>query len=430
MNYGDFFRIVDDPEDKIALLEVEEICKENFSSEIYGKGLIVEILNLFHEAFEKDNNRFLKEVFFEIQKTLRLTYDHQDFIFVQWDKFKLEEAPVDRMRQMQFVNLYRNIVSDLFDPYLSVIIACLKFKENSFSSFTQANLSSSEFHKVEFARSRLNGTAMFQGYHPIIRNAVSHSGTHSILYKPDQIIFRKIERANRPKIKKYIKVSNDELIELIGFLIDFVTAIYAAINIFGIDVQKNIAENQELSTRFLHQVADKKSIRDVRERRDKEILAIWLDAQKTDEEKKEFFAKRFAENCIKNHLPAKSLNFKKDGKLLLINIPYKEVNAGDNQQILNRIIELFKYAILAEPLFAFKSNSFLVAEIEQQDKDVYQIWLEREDLKNYDLHEFDLYDLLAKAKIYRNKIDLNLTVDFKALEELEFLSFDPLGKRI
>lgn len=193
---------------------------------------------------------------------------------------------------------------------------------------------------------------------------------------------------------------------------------------------QHIADNQELSTRFLHQVADKKSVRDVRERRDKEILGIWLDARKTEEEKKEFFAKKFAENCSKNRLPAKSINFKKEGKLLLINIPYKEVNAEDHQQIINRIIELFKYAILAEPLFNFKSNSFLVAEIEQQHKDVYQIWLEEEDLKNYDLHELNLYDLLAKAKLYRNKIDLNLTVDFKALEELELLSFEPLSKRI
>lgn len=430
MSYGDFFRIVSAPEDRTALLEVEEICKENFSSEASGKSMVAEMLNLFHEAFEIDNKRFLKEVFFENQKTLRLTYDHQAFIFDQWDKFKLESEPIDRLRQMQLVNLYRNIVSDLFDPYLSIIIACLKFKENSFASFTQANLSSGEFHKVEFAQSRLKGTAMFIGYNPIIRNAVSHSGTHSILYRPDEVIFRKIERTNLPTIKKYIKVSNVELVELIGYLVDFVTAVYAAINIFGIDVQKHITSDQELSTRFLHQTANKKSVRDIRDRKDKEVLGIWQDDQKTDDEKTEFFAKIFAENCTKNNLPAKSLTFKKEGKLLLINVPFKDVDGEDQQQINNRIIELFKYAILAEPLFNFKCSSFLVAETEQQDKDIFQVWLEGEDLKNYDLHEFDLYDLLSKAKIYRNKIDLNLTVDFEALEELELLSFEPVRKRI
>lgn len=430
MNYGDYFRMVDAPEDRAALVEIEAICKENFTSESYGKGLVGEILELFHQAFEKDNKRFLNEVFFENQKTLRLTYDHQDFIFDQWDKFKLEADPIDRMQQMKLVNLYRNIVSDLFDPYLSVIIACLKFKENSFRSFTQANLSTGEFQKVEFALSRLKGTTMFKGYHPIIRNAVSHSGTHSILYKADHIIFRKIERTNIPTIKKYIKVGNEELIELIGFLVDFVTAIFTAVNIFGIDVQKRITSDEELSTRFLHQVADKKSVRNTRERRDNEVLSLWQDAQKTDHEKKEFFVKRFAENCSKNNLPAKSITFKNEEKLLLINIPYKEINANDHQQVINRIIELFKYALLAEPLFNFKCSSFLVAELEEQDKDVYQVWFEQEDLKNYDLHEFDLYDLFANAKIYRNKIDLNLTVDFEKLEDLELLSFEPIRKRI
>lgn len=195
-------------------------------------------------------------------------------------------------------------------------------------------------------------------------------------------------------------------------------------------MQKHITSDQELSTRFLHQTANKKSVRDIRDRKDKEVLGIWQDGQKTDEEKNEFFAKIFAENCTKNNLPAKSLTFKKEGKLLLINIPFKEVNGEDQQQINNRIIELFKYAILAEPLFNFKCSSFLVAEIELQGKDVYQVCLQGEDLKNYDIHEFDLYDLLSKAKIYKNKIDLNLMVDFEALEELELMSFEPVRKRI
>lgn len=79
------------------------------------------------------------------------------------------------------------------------------------------------------------------------------------MYRPDVVIFRKIERTNLPTIKKYIKVSNVELVELIGYLVDFVTAVYAAINIFGIDVQKHITSDQELSTRFLHQTANKKN---------------------------------------------------------------------------------------------------------------------------------------------------------------------------
>ncbi|MGE8423395.1 MAG: hypothetical protein ACN6PI_11230 [Sphingobacterium siyangense] len=205
MEYGSFLRLDKTASAKEALAEIKDICDENFSSEIAGKQLINEILGLFHEALETDDKAFLGKVFFENQKYLRLTYDHQDFIFRQWDDIKTRTDQMDRCMQMQLVNLYRNIVSDLFDPYLSIIIAAIRFKEGTFSSFNHANLSAGEFQKVQYASSRLKGTHMFSGYVPIIRNAISHSGTHSIVYRAEYIVFRKIQRKTVPEIADILK---------------------------------------------------------------------------------------------------------------------------------------------------------------------------------------------------------------------------------
>ncbi|MEI2272573.1 hypothetical protein OHD16_10520 [Sphingobacterium sp. ML3W] len=428
MEYGSFLRLDNTASAKEALAEIKDICDENFSSKIAGKLLIGEILGLFHEALETDDKGFLEKIFFENQKYLRLTYDHQDFIFHQWDDIKSKMDQMNRFMQMQLVNLYRNIISDLFDPYLSIIIAAIRFKEGTFSSFNQANLSASEFQKVQFASSRLKGTSMFSGYVPIIRNAISHSGTHSIVYQADHIVFRKIQRTTVPVITDILKLTNQELIDRIASLIDFITAVYASINIFGVDVQPIITNDQTLSSLYIHQVADKNSVKFLRDKKDQEILEKWNDPKLTGKQKEEFFAEKFTKNCNFNKMPAISIELLKKDKILLINVPHKLVGTK-NLKIINRAVALVKYALLAEPLFNFEYDSFLVAESPIEGSDSFQIWLKGEDLKNYDLHEIGLYELIDKASFYRNKEDFPLTVDFSEVEKEELYSFEPRKKR-
>lgn len=97
------------------------------------------------------------------------------------------------------VNVYRSIVAELYDPALAIIVACLKMRDDSFTSFTNANLSMTEAQKWIFAKSKFKKPAIFAGYLPLIRNAVSHAGTHSIVYEEERVVFRKIQRA---KIRK------------------------------------------------------------------------------------------------------------------------------------------------------------------------------------------------------------------------------------
>lgn len=431
MNYSDFLKVDTSSEAKGALYEIEIICNENFSDPDLGKQLIGEILELFHTCLKIDNKKFLENIFFENQKTLRLTYDHQDFVFGQWDSFKLEGKPTSRLQQMQLVNLYRNIVSDLFDPYLTIIVACLKFSEGKFRSFTHSNLFAGEFHKVNFAQARMKGTALFNGYVPMIRNAVAHSGTHSIIYQAEHVVFRKIERKDVPLIRDFMKVGNDQLITYIASLINFVTAIYGAINIFGVDIQQMIASDRKLSILFINQVADKKSILSIRENRDKQYAQTWENTSMSDAEKRDYFARKFVESCKSSQLPATNLIFKKKEGMLLIEIPAKTIDIDNQKQVIGRLTDLMKYALIAERLFHFRYSSFFIIELEENNiNNTFQLLLGQEELKAYDLHEADLYNLLANAKIYRNKIDFNIEVDFKALEKLQMLSFDPVSKRI
>ncbi|MGE8423396.1 MAG: hypothetical protein ACN6PI_11235 [Sphingobacterium siyangense] len=207
------------------------------------------------------------------------------------------------------------------------------------------------------------------------------------------------------------------------------TAVYASINIFGVDVQPLITKDRTLSSLYIHQVADKNSVKFLRDKRDQDLLAKWNDPELTSKQKEEFFAEMFTKNCNLNKMQAISIELLKKEKILLINVPHILVGT-ENLKIINRAVALVKYALLAEPLFNLEFDSFLVSESPVEGSDSYQIWIQGEDLKNYDLHEIGLYELLDKTSFYRNKEDFPLTVDFSEVEKEELYSFEPRKKRI
>jgi hypothetical protein len=48
------------------------------------------------------------------------------------------------------VNLYRSIVADLIDPYLTLPLACYQFIEGEFISIQDANVGLGERNKAEY----------------------------------------------------------------------------------------------------------------------------------------------------------------------------------------------------------------------------------------------------------------------------------------
>jgi hypothetical protein len=54
-----------------------------------------------------------------------------------------------------FITLYRSLVSDLLDPYATLLVACHQFVAGSFAGIEAANFNLDELNKVEFVQSAM-----------------------------------------------------------------------------------------------------------------------------------------------------------------------------------------------------------------------------------------------------------------------------------
>jgi hypothetical protein len=378
------------------------------------------IIALFHDAFQADHKIFITQIFFEGQSAIRRTREHREYILHQFELVKT--SPTSTMNQIQAVNLYRSVVSDLYDPYLSIIVACIKLIEGAFDSFVGTNLSSTEFRKYEFASARLKGSVIFNGYFALIRNAVSHTGTHSITYEKESIIFKKVKRSVVPEITEVIQIGTDQLISYIQSLIDFTTAVDVCMNVFGLDAAEYIVGNAEIANSFADLLAMPEDFEVWRQNSVDYYAKVWSNPETTEQSKLEYFAKEFAKACAKHGMYAKQITFKQQLGIVVIEVPGKSIDMSDDQEISSRAIELIRYSLLAEPLFHFRFKSYLVAEAGKASNDSMQVWMQGEDLKDYILRKASIFDLIQDGKIFKNKVDLGMYVDFPALQQIQIKS--------
>src|SRR5262249_45659239 len=136
-------------------------------------------------------------------------------------------------------NIYRNIVADLFDPYLTLIVACFQFKDGVFTTLDDADLGQGERNKFEYLVSKVkriySGNPTFlSGYDPVVRNAVSHTGARGVRYGADQVIFKNIKRGT-PAVVETVTWTFDELQLKMLQLLECIQSIETASEIFGLD---------------------------------------------------------------------------------------------------------------------------------------------------------------------------------------------------
>ena len=97
------------------------------------------LLCVMHEARAINQPRFLKEVFLPWQELRQKTRPHSERIGEELSRIgEFELGSVEEAAHA--ANVYRNIVSDLFDPYLTLVVACFQFKDGKFSNLEDADL--------------------------------------------------------------------------------------------------------------------------------------------------------------------------------------------------------------------------------------------------------------------------------------------------
>lgn len=195
------------------------------------------LLLLMHEARQKDPLRFLREVFLPFTGIQRRLKDQIARIIEEIrasDRF--EEGSVEDAAH-QANKVYRPLVADVLDPYLTLLIASYQFIEGRFTDIKTANFGFGERQKAEWIEARIRekgGPAdLLDGYDPVVRNALSHSGSDSVVYRDGYVVFRSIRRPEqRVEIRRW---TNDDLYRRGTALIDFAMSVDAACDVFGID---------------------------------------------------------------------------------------------------------------------------------------------------------------------------------------------------
>jgi hypothetical protein len=416
MRVTDHIRLLKNPEKgNLKTFErIEKIVHKWISTKAIATQYTEEILQLFHDAFDAQPITFIKDLFFPNQLTLRATYARQDFILSAFKKAKREVKL--ETRQIALENVYRSVVADLFDPYVSILVASIQLKEGVFKSFELANLEHAEFNKYEFVKKRLGPDGLLKGYFSIIRNAISHAGSHGISRDGDRIVFRNIKRNGQPSVSDTKTVTTGELIECIQDLIDLIVAIETAVNIMGVDMKDIIAQNPEAAREFQPLITQKQLVAR-RKKNDSAYGKVWNNPKLSEGEKREHLIRLFAQGCQKNDMPAKTIQFK--DTFVIIQIPRKPLDGTEDRFLVHRMAELINYLLLAEMFFHFNYPDYLVEEINEPDVQSLQLWLKATDLKAYNVGEASIHDLMHDGKLFRDQEYQPIIIDFDKLDETD-----------
>ena len=428
MDYRKFLRITK-KKDISVLNTIKREAEFYFTDPEIGASKINDLLLLFHSCYDKDKTKFLTEIFYENQRVLRNTYDHRDLILEDVDRLLKDSGKAkDKRWQIRVINVYRSIVAELYDPALAIIVACLKMREGSFTNFTNANLSMSESQKWDFAKSKLQNPAIFEGYLPLIRNAVSHAGTHSIVYEEKRVVFRKIQRSEMPKIVKAIKLPNEELWGKLRSMLDFIVSMNAAIEIFALDTSDDIFSDETIKSAFMRILQPTIMYEKWKIQEEGRYGAIWETIEYTEHEKIEYFLKKFVEAGA-GKLKEGSVILNNKNGIFIIRVPAITNKKTTEDGLIEQLKALIMICVLAQPFFYHRYSSFLVEEVPQEGGDAYQVWLQSNDIRDFLMHKASIEDLFHDGKIFRNRQDANVWVDFSELEEKELKSFAPIVVR-
>lgn len=404
--------------------KIEKVVGRYISSATVADEFVGEIIGLFHSGFAQDPLTFINGIFLPNQLTLRATYDRQEFALSQFKKAK--KTIKLEARQIALENVYRSFVADLFDPYTSILVACIQLKEGNFTSFERANLEQAEFNKYEFLKKRLKPNGLLKGYFPVIRNAISHAGSHGVSHNADRILFRNIKRSGQPSVSDTKTVTTAELAGYIQDLIDLIAAIETAVNIMGLDMKETIVQFPEAARGFQPLITQKQLVAR-RKKNDRAYGKVWNNPKLSEEEKRGHFIRLFAQGCQKNDMPAKSIQFK--DTFFIAQIPREQLGGTEGQFVVNRMAELINYLLLAEMFFHFRYSDFLVEEIKEPGGQSLQLWLNAADLKAFNVGEASIHDLMHDGKLFCDTLHQPVIVDFEKLDETAIRSLTFARKR-
>jgi hypothetical protein len=321
------------------------------------------LLCVMHDARRIDETRFIKEVFLPWYGLKRRTADHRRRIgdeLVRLGSFR--EGSVEDA--MHAVNVYRNIVSDLFDPYLTLIFACFQFVEGGFTDIRAADLGNGERTKYDYLSSRVRKVfgdrkTVLSGYDPRVRNAISHTGSSGVAYRNGKVVFKNISRGVPVRVET-VEWTYGELWTRTLQLIECIQSIDVCVEIFGLDCTDTFRNNTEL----LHHVVlhaltaeERAAARAIEDKRFERLRSA--PDMSWDEKLKALSADLFSV-CGDRGMPVDRVGVIADHRVLAVAVPTQPFDPAKDDDLFEVALPLPRYAVLARMVFGRMVDVFQI----------------------------------------------------------------------
>lgn len=321
--------------------------------------------------------------------------------------------------------VYRPLVSDVFDPYMTLLVATYAFIEGTFVDIETSNLGALERSKAEIVESRIRRSGgpadLLDGYDPIVRNALSHTGSDGVLYDPGSVVFRSIKRGSPPVVEAR-RWTHDELHAHVIALIELVMSVDAAVEIFGLDNEDAMSEGQ-VRDRFIFHALDSKQRRALSASVSEELVRIRRTETIPLTERFELLGRILFQQCAERNIACGSVGFNYEQKACIVTVPVPATPVSDDE-IREQVMLLIRYLVLARSVFGEMFERFMV-DGEAGGATVIRISLEAGPLDEYIAENAGLIDLIGDAQIWFEGRPLTLAPDFAAVAAAEDTMIGP-----
>ncbi|MBN3003739.1 hypothetical protein JW897_08335 [Chromobacterium alkanivorans] len=376
------------------------------------------LLCLMHDCMKIDSARFLKTVFIPWVGIKAKTKVHRSRIMDEFSRVGEFEEGSDADKA-HLVNIYRSIVSDLFDPYITLVVACYQFKTGNYKDIDDTNASMGERNKTEYILARKEFLELLKGYNPQVRNAISHSGSHGVTYKNNNIIFREISRNTPPRVN-IVTWSKETLEQKIMWLFECIISIEASENVFGIDCQEQILTDFDLFLGFILHCSDHTTREELHAKFNIRMNNIRNNDSLPSETKIETLSKVLFYNCALRKMPILSSSTSEERAELRLEIPKVNTDFSEDEEILNRLLQLPRYSILAFTIFEDLFERFSVVEVDKSENlSGLAIIISGNLLRLYCEEKAGLVDLINDSVSFCEGKKIAVEIDFKKLENFE-----------
>lgn len=388
------------------------------------------LLGLMHQAYEKDSDSYLKNVFFPWVSLRKKTNVHKNRVFDEIARIaeyeKGSEAEISHV-----VNIYRNIVADLFDPYLTLIVASYQFIEGTFTNLTIADLSQGERNKVEYIQSRIKNEwiepNILSGYNPIVRNAISHAGAKGITFMEGKVNFRNIKRENDPVVQS-VTWTHEELYLHTIELAEAIVSIGICEEIFGLDItetiQKSLTNDFDMFSQFAWHALSKEQRRNLYSRNEQFSREIIENRDLPLEEKFRALTYLLFKNCGLRKMDISEARYNLANRIVSLSIPPQIIDTTSEQELLSRIVELSRYAVIARSIYLDMFDLFIVEEVDAKGNRQIKASLQGTLLDEYAREDAGIIDLLNESSFMIESENLHISIDFDQLSASESNSLE------